>query len=544
MDIIQTKTRTWKVSVPVGKTITFTLKSVKCPSKKTTTKRRVQQDITGALPSLYKNYKVIAAKKGDNKLTKVVRSGASFTVKTGGPGSFSLLLVNPSTGSFFGPTICKRSGVKAVMTIKAGASLGMLTVTKLSDATGGYALVNSAISGKVCQGGTAGIVAQAQNGIPIGVGNKGLIKTAASSSRRRLTQQEIVDTKLGNDKDSDGIIDAVDTDVDGNVVLDNLQPNIERPFYAFSNLKIEIAKAFNAYLGNAGTEEAEVTYKSSQTLAIGFADGSGGTIVSRKLGGSSSGLPWLLPGGDASVFVSGSNQAWPDDFNFDATYGGDMVMNGAVDMQLSPGAPLSQVNPGDVIIQNLIKADGSVESLTAPLLMTFKTTPAMVSYRLGASPGTFSNVTYPMIPGSFKIIVSERGDGNVAFRWYRPQRSSITPAEIVFGKFVDIGGLQWYSEAPNYPKTGGGQGIRCVSSEFYSLPLTGDLVKRGGKVVDAKADTPTDPANPSYVQFTLNLKQCIETGGGIWAKGSFDLDMGASSPRGDNSVLKFTIQVS
>ena len=156
--------------------------------------------ITGKLSK--PGYSVIAvAADGKGKVSAGTRTSRRFNLRP--PAKRVTLHLRGPDGVYVGPIVvaASKDGTRAIVGVKAGTRLGLVRV----DSRKGYGAVQELAESRVDDLRWA----RAKNGVPIGAGKFGLVRSRIA--RRRAPP---------GDLDADGVADPLDIDDNGNLVLD------------------------------------------------------------------------------------------------------------------------------------------------------------------------------------------------------------------------------------------------------------------------------------------------------------------------------------
>jgi hypothetical protein len=159
--------------------------------------------ITGKLSK--PGYSVIAvAADGKGKVSAAKRRSRRFSLRP--PAKLVTLHLRGRNGGYAGPIVLGTSkrGARAIVGVKAGTRLGLVRV----DSRKRYGAVQGLAQRRVDRSRWA----RAKNGVPIGAGQFGLVRSRIA--RRRTPP---------GDLDADGVADPLDIDNNGNLVLDRYE---------------------------------------------------------------------------------------------------------------------------------------------------------------------------------------------------------------------------------------------------------------------------------------------------------------------------------
>ncbi len=508
--------------------------------------------ITGKLNK--PGYTVIAL-AANGQARSVIAKRGSFRVVP--PAAMVTLQLRASDGVYAGPIVLQEKGAKrkphlAIVGVKAGAPLGNITVNSVA----GYALAR--LSKRVWKARVDTTRwARAKNGVPIGAGNFGRVL----SPPPRVSPP--------GDLDADGIPDVLDIDMNGNLILNDVDRSTstasrarasqaqQRLFYPRTSLLLTGGSSLKAgvftpigqpvNVNAPGLSEADINAAlvSYELLSVGAANG---PYASGEL--DCGGLSYCSAGGTG---VHLDNQHFPFQINpepfpscCEANGNGlgslDPNPNGkgGLGLLLAPRATADQIRAGDVLLIHATckwpvpcgPTPGTcctpeyAMTLPGTLDSVFATVPALASYTDAL--GTHE-VSYPIAhgapigsgPGTTLPVVAGLGGGtNVSVRltFWRPQRRAV-PGEVPAGagQWIDMGGLIQFA-------TGGQGGTPCPASAYSDVDpsliasvqtLPGD--KRASVFIDLAHDQPADPHNA--FSYTLDLSQCLAAAGVPWGNG-------------------------
>jgi hypothetical protein len=456
-------------------------------------------------------------------------------------------------GIYAGPIVVGREKKKAVVGVEAGAKLG---ATKVSERKG-YAKVKGGLPENAVDD---SITARARNGVPIGAGVFGRVRSRNARG-------------VPGDSDLDGIPDQVDVDDDGDLVLDNLDPltrtraartaDQAAGFGLFSRLTAGVDTTINANAPGASGQpmsDAEIAarFPDLSDLLITIVPAPPDTAELDCAGDPladppRAGLRYCSAGGPGRVppYPGLTPGKFPEDFDGDADGFGTLHSDG----NLAPGAPpggamtlrhgavprdpdldpaIAQIGTGDTMIQHVTtgadesrcpppprQQDPACTSYTATLQYVFATTPALIEF---SDETATTTVPYPVAggppgPGTrdnpFPVADGPDADEDVelTLTFWRPQRRPI-PGEkcpepngppCSPDEWIDIGGLVWAVQLEHI-------GLACSQERFSESdpnlnPPTGPTFAPGGGLTDTAPPAPTSPQ--SRVTYTLNVSQCL-----------------------------------
>jgi len=422
----------------------------------------------------------------------------------------------------------------AIVGVKAGATLGAIRINPAA----GYARAG-ALSDRVW---TTSVktawTAQAKHAVPIGNGrNDGLVRSTLRNGA------------FMGDPDRDGVPDAIDVDINGNRIFNNVDSaSAGRSAHAAQAGSETINSLLDLGTGIDGTVNVDAGLSDAQIAAAlpNFAwfalDIAPGDSVELDCGGSpdpysptgwSGGLSWCAKGGTGRLLEPGGpldGQPFPACCDSNGNGYGTMINTNPSNspagqvMSLSPHAPADLIGTGDTLIER-VTTGGVEHQLVMTLQYSVATVDALVSYDDGQ--GDSATVSYPVSgPGSQPPgppgpgtqqnpfpVKADPSTGRVTVRvtLWRPQRRPIPPDANGAGgdaclsdsppcQWVDIGGLGYAAPIEH-------TGAFCPLSAFVShganldyLPLPFPGVK------DLVPDQPANPSNT--LTYTLDLTTC------------------------------------
>jgi hypothetical protein len=419
---------------------------------------------------------------------------------------------------------------QAIVGVKAGAALGNITV----NAGAGYALTSplNELAWKTWVDPTR--TARANNGVPIGAGNFGRVLSPPPT------------VAPPGDLDADGVPDALDIDINGNLILNNVDRSTTNraraaqapsPFFIGANLGVPLSDTMNVDAVAVSDAQIDRVLSTHEWLAVGILPGSpeldcGGTPDPNNPQGWIGGLSYCRRGGTGTALLPGypapsTNQPFPACCDPDGDGFGALSNNspnpppGA--FFFNPNATSSQIGTGDVLIQRVTSNGVTIDTPTM-LPYIFATVPALVSYDDGQ--GNSATVNYPVAgsgPGTqgnpFPVAAGPNGDVALKLTFWRPQRRAIPPEQ---GTWTDIGKLSYRANvqsvgASDVPPLNRLCPISAYSDNDPNLSPPETLIRNTGFVTDLAPDQPANPANT--ITYTLNLTNCLTALGFAWTPG-------------------------
>jgi hypothetical protein len=345
----------------------------------------------------------------------------------------------------------------------------------------------------------------------------------------------------GRDQDLDGIPGTLDVDDDGDLILDDLDPQngagaraaqSQEIFGVQARLPLPFQNSVNV---NGGSTDAAIdaVLPAFAQLLVQVMPGDSAEL---DCGGSPNpapppplvgGLPYCSWGGTGRVQpFSGPIMAFPDCCDADGDGFGSLVgrpppPGGTMKFEsVLPGATAAQIGTGDILIERVQRGGAEVKFTTA-LQFAFATVPALAAYSDTA--GNSGTVSYPVAAGGpgtdgngFHVAAGPDGDVVITLELWRPQRRPI-PNEG--GDWIDVGGLVYGLIANNVGGPGGSAVNRpcpqsALSTSDPSLTAGGPAGNAG--FTDQGPDQPADAAN--RLTFTVNMTDCLA--GADWPVGA------------------------
>ncbi len=528
---------------------------------------QVTMKFTGANKSSVKQVLIIGPKTAVRKTittadlsgTKTIALPASFK-NSAGKYAYSVHLIGTG-GKYLGPVSFKTSTNKYSVNVIADASK-TLDIKNIELKTG-YGQSNLTLGaakfGKVLTGNT--------NFKPAGAGTRGLVKRSSTALFSVLPLADVTcgtaDQTLGADCDSDGIINALDADDDGDKVLDIADTSTKsyesQKFTPWSTLFLSMTTALNANIGSLTPEElitgieaavggentfginfflnftsqvaqsydavwvdcGSVAYCANTESATAIGGAPSGQLTSgyndlfcpvvNSGGGCESSPPWrTVPG----ALFNASNQATEVTgtgvFNglVRSVVGGNYGWAGAMQPRTGAGT-LSKVVAGDPYILKLRSAvGGAITEMPVSLGGFFITVPAIKSVN-----GTAINYDNPLGTRENPIVLDS--DGIMDFSFWRPQRQSVAAAGET-SAFMDMGGLRY--------------GLIFGSNNGEALVATGQQRETGCSSVSGGAyvSVPTGISRTPDTgdsQYRINVWPLTDTKSDSAASSSSDIDI-------------------
>jgi hypothetical protein len=473
-------------------------------------------------------------------------TGKKFRVIPPSSSARLYLLENNQVSNQLVMSQCKKKKGTKKLNIKSCAKQEVYTSFKAGKKLGVLAKVGAAYVARSAS--TAAVVpterATAANFVPVGLSKLGLGGGTAAS---HLDVSAFADSLA--DSDSDGLVNALDIDDNGNGIIDNYDSATPATassgsFRVFSNLKLDLEQSLNLHATNSlATSAIDTALQSVQTLAIQVA---GSTSETTELDCGT--LSYCTAGGTGQS----NNQSFPGAaggaFDADSDGFGTITRGPTGDFQLQTKATSAAIGAGDTMIQRVTAADGSERQVPGVLNFVFNSTPALKT--IAVNGGAEQAIDYAATPrlGSRQncIQAPAGGDVTLTITGWRPQRPGVATAGE--GEFVDIGRSLITVDIPNGPVAVGsgapgsnGPG-NCVSSA-YSVPSDPNLTVTANGLQDGKADV--SAVNTNTYSFTVDVSACLNaaSGGAIsWpANNELYIDLQFRSKDGDNAAQKFCV---
>lgn len=480
----------------------------------------------------------------------VAPDGAAVEARTGRTGAFSLRLpdrfrgaglhVVGADGRYLGPVVLHRRGRVAATALRV--TRGRLGGVR---ARRGWFVLDDAAGGRRIAG--AATVAVDAAGRPLGAGRLGLARRPAGA---RIAQAGGGGAGPGADPDRDGLPAVLDTDDNGNGILDAFDPAAGSGSSSglFTTLFLRMTDSLNA---NAGLQEGAVDRVLSGDGSFGmvhhvdpaafpgrrvtgvhvdcgrlaYCRVPDGTAVISGLSESSPDLPrgarWATYSPDGSGFP-----------NLERITGGDGRV--AFAMGIQPRVGSDRMRPGDVMDVVARTTTGEVRRPTA-LAPYFVTVPALRSW---STPDASGTVGYPVALNAEGTTATplELASGVVTLTFWRPQRPSIPGAEP--GAYQDIGHLDYGVVVSAPSREFGCAGHYSALSPTLSARAGDDPATRLFTLRDAAADAPASASRT--LSFTVDVAGCLAANGAP-ASGTVDLALtaaGQSRPGGSDRAAQ------
>jgi hypothetical protein len=467
-----------------------------------------------------RDYTVIAL-AANGKATSVRASHGGFSLRP--PADRVTLQLRAPDGIYAGPVVIgsDQHGAIAIVGVRAGARLGRITI----NVRRGYASVARRVAKRWVD---VSRWARARKGVPIGAGNFGLVR----SKPPRVSPP--------GDLDADGVPDVFDVDVNGNLILNDVdRSTLSRARMAQSESPFFIATSlFGGWYGDAVNANARAvtdadidrSLATNEYVAIGLLPGSpeldcGGAPDPNNPQGWIGGLSYCTRGGTgAMVLAPGQFEPFPACCDPDGNGYGTLTNNSHLpppgSFSLKPNATSSQIRTGDVLIQR-VTSNGVTTDTPTMLPFVFATTLGLVAYDDGQ--GNAATISYPVDPktgpgifgNGFPVAAGPNGDVALKMTFWRPQRRSIPPEP---GTWTDIGKLSY---GANIQSVGASnvQALPNCPQSAYSVNDPNLSPGQDGNpgVTDLATDQPANPANT--VTYTLNVSKCLAAFGIAWNPG-------------------------
>jgi hypothetical protein len=477
----------------LGVAICFALLATSAPDAAAT------KHITGKLSK--PGYTVIAL-AANGRATSVVAKRGKFRLR---PRARRVTLhLRAPDGVYAGPVVIRGRGGAAILGVKAGARLGRIKIHP------GYARPRRKLPSRWIDWTHR---ARARNGVPIGAGVFGRVRSRPSRS------------SVPGDGDRDGIPDPLDVDDDGDLILDNIDRSRAARASQFEDFMIsslmgagQFGPLVNANAGGLTTEQVDAALSRAGILKLEFVRGDSAELDCGSAQSRSNpdvgGLVYCSRGGTGQV-APPLSQPFPECCDPDGDgfgtfqpqpdlQGGPMVLN--------HGATTTQIGTGDVLIERL--TTGGVETqLPASVQYIFATVPALVSYNDGQ--GNSATISYPVPDGTFfPVAAGPNGDAIVTMTLWRPQRRPIA-GEACLGNtppcdWIDMGHLDYGVQSAGK----GGCPPNALSESDPNLKKgshPSSFGQNSGFFTDLASDQPASPANT--FTYTVNLTRCLSAFG-------------------------------
>lgn len=498
--------------------------------------------VTGRLSK--PGYTVIAVGYNGRAVTSKAQS---FRIRA--PHARLTLHLLDARGRYAGPVVVAKSRRGVLTGVRKGTNLGLIKVRA------GYATTARALPARRVD---SRRVSASVRGVPLGNGrNFGLVK----STRRG-------GTGAGLDADLDGVPNVFDVDVDGDRVLNALEPRRSarpQPIVArraiagqfaraevapppppgpgpvgpvaphwMSQIFLTLEDSLNANAASVTREQLDAMLLDNlnmKLLHVPQGDvvelvcagldycSPGGTGQSGDLGADSPKQPFpaccagssgygLLRGGGPSPLISGPEGTFQE-------------------FSLWPRATSTKVGTGDAMMLRVTQGPTITET-PLPVQFVFVTVPAVASYADTA--GLAGTISYPVAsgaPGTERnpLEVAAGADGRVVLTMtmWRPQRLGVPGAGEP--AFMDIGNLGYtVGAAPHGPNAGPFDPMCSADSLSTSSPAltaTPEHVGTGpalGRLIDTSPDRAAD-ASKTF-SLTVDLTKCLQDKGRDFAVGT------------------------
>jgi len=425
------------------------------------------------------------------------------------------LHLRTADGTYGGPVVVGRveRGKVAILGVEAGAKLGRVELKVRK----GYAKVKRKRAERWID---ATREARAKQGIPIGAGKLGLVR-----SKR-------IKGGAPGDSDLDGVPDTLDIDDDGDLILDGYDPStkarasgvaLQSARTAFFNVNTTLSPIATGGVNiNGGSSDQQIAAAQQEREWIGLlwggvdpgsAEVDCGTLVYCSAGGTGRYLATgVTPFADALPFPACCD---PDGDGRGSLL--DTQPSAAASdfhgMLLYVGAPAGQIGAGDVLIERATSGGTPVE-LVSTMGFVFSTYPVLAAYDDGQ--GDSETFSYPNANAPLPVRAGPSGDVVVKLTFWRPQRRRIE-GEQGKSEWMDVGHLDYTASArPRFSPIPS----HCPLSSYSDIDpnLTaqpsGDPLPPGFEethLEDLKDDQPSSPVNT--FTYTLNLTACLASNG-------------------------------
>ena len=408
---------------------------------------------------------------------------------------------------------------RAVEGIRAGAQLG----TVLVDPAAGYAKVAGIAEQDWLAWADAARSAQARDGVPIGAGNFGLVRSTRT------------DGAGVGDSDLDGIPEPLDIDDDGDLILDGYDSPAQAraaqaggSFPDASRLGIHTQLLVFDFppLGpvnvNGGSSDAQITEAQTlygQLAFFWFADDGSAELDCGSLIYCSAGGTGRIPPPQGSIFRS-QGLPFPECCDSDGDGLGSLTQAGPARgfgpgsgaMGLWHGATIDQIDSGDVLISRGTSNGVPFES-PKTVGFVFSTPPVLAAYDDGQGNAATFAYPRPSPTPDTPVKAGPGGDLLLSLALWRPQRERLAD-EPGSGRWMDIGHLVYYVDVFVSETEGAYCPLGSLSTtdpELTPTQVTHSPGIEAGAFIDLASDQPPNPVNT--VAFTLNLTQCLASKG-------------------------------
>jgi hypothetical protein len=459
-----------------------------------------------------RGHHTVVAQSGDGAAA-TVRASPFHLIPTAG--RFTLQ-IRGSDGSYQGPVVAAGTGRRVVVGFREGARLGPIVRRN------GFWVLRRPLGRRFQD---RARTARARKGVPIGARALGLVRTAANGKAGR-----------GQDSDRDGIPNTFDVDVDGDRVLNNVDPARRTAFSPTSPYRV-------AWLLSVGLKQSFLADQIAKPPTVTTAQFEELRDIAAKIRGM---LVFTLPRGDETLeldctglsYCSGPNSTgrditqfrrFPADFDPDRDGFGTMEPTPlplnpqrdgiGVSERLSPSAKVFVLKPtaqhfgdvaaGDTYVERVSRGGKEVSQQPVMLNYTFGTVPALTAWSDGSQQAT---VTYP-VPNAGEGTTQnpyrslQYPNGTLTFTIWRPQRRAFAAAGEK-GDWIDVGHLL-YSAAGFLEGTGGDRVWTCPDSAYSTSDPNMRLEVDGLR--DLRGDGPVDPAQT--LTFSVNIGACLRHSG-------------------------------
>jgi hypothetical protein len=504
-------------------------------------KFEVSEDFGG---DTLEDYSVVLLQKNGGLNSKTLNESGkfSFRINKNQLNGASLFLKTPE-GSYYGQILLKRSITEQTANMyfsgkPANKKRNSIVLGKIS-VFQNYALLNRAPNRKVLK--TANITRTDSEGVPLGSGNLGFVDTLEGSVIINADEEAV---NPGEDLDLDGVPNALDSDDDGDRVMDYADPDTAETTARdnlYTSLYLSMNETLNANVGDGLTESAINTVMEGENkFAFAFfypvREGesfTGGHFECDR------GLAYCNPDGSDSVYAgitesdpAVQNQNWFDYNDDGSPYNIESIRAGQVMVAaVQPRASITEFVAGQLMTAVLNTSSGSVRKPVA-IGPFFVSVPAVKSYDAGFGniEVDYSNSSEPGTGPGNPIILSATKTLRLTF--WRPQRTGVSGAGE--GEYVDMGNL-------HYGIIVGGLSTEFTCAGFYtglSSSLTEDsnplgegdspFSNQGARLwplTDSDADSEIDVNNT--VSFTVDLDDCL-TRAGESTSGTLQLSLTAA----------------
>lgn len=479
---------------------------------------------------------VAIAKDGTAAVGK--KSGA--TTKLTPTASTVTLHLLSTTGSYAGPIVVgtKKSGssVRAILGVRAGASVGKVTYSKSLGYGRASVAAKSIVSSVFARASKSGVpVGAGSLGYTISVGTKGVSSSSVSAF---ATAEE---SQAGGDPDKDGIPNAVDVDDNGDGKLDvvdektvnaNKSMTGPRPTM-FSDFFVDLERIIRVS-DAASAEATKEIVKEKLKFVFGMSP-DGGKVTNVRI--DCLGIKWcatatVFPNMPSDPKILWSTVDKDGDGRFFDLGKRDQGNTWNYDSSISPNVYPKDVQPGQMFNFEASYGGGKTVIIPSALTSFFVTAPAPKV--IGKTP-----ISYPVqgAKGSWDNPIPT-GDGTKLYlQTYRPLRP-LLPSESSAAGMKEMGGLGYWLTVS---KVGEEQPPTTCPGEAYSELSPGTQLRDFFAQKAVMDDSPdSSPDTPTPVSFVVDLAKCRST---IGLGDKVYIDMNVGDAAFNHTVANFHVLV-